>query len=262
MFNEGLITVAEGSRLAWYAFEPDSKHWLEHWRAKVTPRYYEQARRALPRDELGRTLLVTFAKDGRVLEAGCGAGWYVAALRSAGYDIEGIDFSRELVELVNEIEPDLPVRWGDATDVAEPDGSYASYLSVGVVEHRHDGPEPFISEAHRLLRPGGRAVFTVPSFGPIRQLKARLRRYPRTPPPLPFFQYGFSSAELAAHVAAAGFHVDEVHYQGLYRVMAEELPGYWRLTTLRGGERIRSVVDRLFGGRDGHMAVVVATKPA
>ena len=261
MFNDGLITVAEGRRLAWYAFEPDPQHWLEHWRTKVTHRYYDQARRALAGDELGQVLLETFPKEGRVLEAGCGAGRYVAALLSVGYDVEGIDSSRALIELVKEKEPALPVRWGDATEVAEPDASYSSYLSVGVVEHRQEGPEPFLDEAHRLLRPGGRAVFTVPSFGPLRQIKARLGRYQRKPPPLPFFQYGFRAEELAAYVARAGFQVDDVRYQGLYRLLAEEVPGYWRLTTLRGGDRIRRGLDRLVAGRDGHMAVVVATKP-
>ncbi|MCB0976748.1 MAG: class I SAM-dependent methyltransferase [Acidimicrobiales bacterium] len=259
------VKVRSGRRLIWYEARPDDAFWHEHWGVKVSPAYYEDARRRdLGRDELGRVLAEVFDREGRLIEAGCGAGWYVAALGSAGYDVDGVESSEPLVQLVNRVEPSLPVRRADVTALPEADETYRSYLSIGVVEHREAGPQPFLSEAFRVLEPGGRAVFTVPSFGPVRRFKARVGLYGRQcPPHLEFFQYGYTGDELAELIAEAGFLVDRVGYYGTYRLLSEEIPLYRWATRQRGGERlVRRPIDRLLAGRDGHMVLVVATKPS
>lgn len=256
--------VAQDGRLVWYRATPDEDYWHRHWSDKVTPEYYESARRQPLRTcQLGRVIVETFADEDRVLEAGCGAGWYVAALEAHGFDVDGIEFSKSLVGAVNSVVPDLPVRFGDACHLDEPDGSYGAYLSIGVVEHRLEGPEPFLAEAFRLLKPGGRAVVTVPGFGPARRSKAKFRQYGRRPPSgLPFYQYGFRVEELADLITGAGFHVDKVGYQGVHRLLDEEAPPYRWAMRHRGGERvIRRGLEKLLDNRDGHMALVVATRP-
>ncbi len=255
------VKVAHGRRLAWYLAEPDEQFWQQHWNRKIVPGYHEQARRHVRSDELAAVLLRTFPPGSRVLEAGCGAGWYVAALGAADYDVDGIEYAEGLVRIVNAAEPGLPVRRGDALAVDADDASYDAYLSIGVVEHRFEGPEPFFAEAWRVLRPGGRAVFTVPAYGPVRRTKARLGRYRTAPPDEPFFQWGFRADEFADLVRDGGFRVDWVGYQHLYRMLVEEVPGYWRMTMQRGGHRARRAIDRLVGARDGHMVLVTATKP-
>jgi len=258
------IKVVQDGRLVWYRDTPDEDYWHGHWSDKVRSEYYEAARRqSLRTSELGRVIMDTFDVGDRVLEAGCGAGWYVAALVAHGFDVDGIEFSKSLVGAVNTVAPDLPVRYGDACHLDEPDGSYGAYLSIGVVEHRLEGPELFLAEAFRLLKPGGRAVVTVPGFGPTRRSKAQFRRYGRRPPSdLPFYQYGFRVEELADLMTGAGFHVDNVGYQGVHRLLDEEAPSYRWAIRRRGGERvIRRALEKLLDTRDGHMALVVATRP-
>lgn len=254
------IKVREGDRLVWYDEAPTPDYWLAHWRAR-TPELLAAAREADPEaDELGRLFVPLLAPGASLLEAGCGAGWWVAALAEHGFRAEGIDFSPELVDLVRATDPAVEVRVGDALAIDRPDGTYDAYLSIGVIEHRREGPEPFLAEAHRVLVPGGLAIVAVPAYGPLRRLRARLRTYDRAPAAAAFHQYGFSRRELVALMAAAGFEVERAtHYAG-HRLWCEELPGYRWLTLQRGGRHVQRLVDAVLRGRDGHMVVALGRR--
>jgi len=253
----------EDGRMRWHAEQADEAFWAEYWRERVNPAYFQKAAAAnLMADELGRVLLAEMSPRGRHLEAGCGAGYWVAALRAAGRDVEGIEYARDLVERVNAVCPELPVRYGDALAIDCPDNTYASYLSFGVVEHRREGPEPFLSEAYRVLVPGGKAIVTVPYLGPVRRIRAQLGRYEETAPAPPFFQYGFAADEFAGLVAAAGFAIDSTRPLFFHRMLLEENAAYRWLYDRRYGVVWRRALSGLFDGRDGHMLMVVAHKPA
>lgn len=204
-------------------------------------------------------LLAELDRGGVHLEAGCGAGFWVAALSAAGYRVEGIDSSVPLVELVKASAPELDVCHGDALAIDRPDGHYDSYLSFGVVEHRRGGPSPFLVEAHRVLKPGGLLVLSVPHFGPLRRVKSRRRR-PAPPDKGPFYQYGFTLGELTALVRAAGFAVRRAFPVEPHRLLEEESRAYERLARTGAGDRVKSVVEAAFSRFDGHMAVVVANR--
>ena len=253
-------TVADG-RMRWHAEEADEAFWADYWESKVNAAYYRGAEALdLPADELGRPLLVEMSRAGRHLEAGCGAGYWVAALRAAGLNVEGIEYSRELVALVNRVYPRLPVCYGDALALDCADDTYASYLSFGVVEHRQAGPEPFLTEAYRVLQPGGKLIITVPYLGPLRRAKGRLGRYQSAPPRPPFFQYGFTAAEFESFVRAAGFAINYSRPLYIHRLLLEEVGPYRWLYDRRGSAAWRSLVRRLGRGSDGHMLLTVATK--
>ena len=110
--------------MRWHAEQADEAFWAEYWRERVNPAYFQKAAAAnLMADELGRVLLAEMPATGRHLEAGCGAGYWVAALRAAGRDVEGIEYARDLVERVNAVCPELPVRYGDALAIDCPDNT-------------------------------------------------------------------------------------------------------------------------------------------
>lgn len=251
--------VARG-RIQWYGEASNERYWYDYWKARLTADFYSAAERAsLQEDELGQILLTYLAPQGLHLEAGCGAGYWVATLRGRGFNIEGIEYARELVELVRAANPDLPVKQGDALAIDRPDGFYDSYLSIGVVEHRMEGPEPFLIEACRVLKPGGRIVIAVPYFGPLRRMKSASKMYERQRPALPFFQYGFSTGEFARLLHEAGFYVECVQPLYAHRLLQEELPGYDQMA--KRAPFIRRMAERLLGKRDGHMLLIVGCKP-
>lgn len=247
-------------RMAWYGEPGDERYWYDYWKARLSPDYYASAEVAsLAKDELGRILLKYVRPEGLHLEAGCGAGYWVAALRYRGFSIEGIEYARELVELVRAVNPRLPVQWGNALEIDRPDNFYDSYLSIGVIEHQVEGPERFLVEAYRVLKPGGTLVVAVPYFGPVRSFKNKVYLYDSRRPMLPFFQYGFSRSEFTSMLRDTGFDITYVQPLYAHRLLLEELAGYTWLTARV--HFIRWLAERLFYKRDGHMLLVVAQKP-
>ncbi len=257
---QGRSRYVSRGRIEWYGEPGDERYWYDYWKARLTANYYVEAENVLLRqDELGQILLAHLSPHGLHLEAGCGAGYWVAALQHQGLRIDGIEYACELVELVQAVNPQLPVKQGNALAIDCPDGFYDSYLSIGVVEHRLEGPEPFLIEAYRVLKPGGSILIAVPYFGPARKLKSKLFMYERQRPALPFFQYGFSKQEFSRILRKAGFYVAYAQPLYAHRLLQEELPGYNWLA--KRAPFIRKLAERLLRKKDGHMLLVVGQKP-
>ncbi len=248
-------------RMAWYGDPGNEQYWYEYWKARLTPDYYTSAEaNDLTSDQLGKVLLQAMSPQGIHLEAGCGAGYWVAALLHHGLMIEGIEYSSDLVALVHSANPNLPVRQGNALHIDSPDSHYDTYLSIGVVEHRVEGPEPFLTEAYRVLKPGGKIFISVPYFGPIRMLNSRLSMYDRKPPDLPFFQYGFTSKEFTNYLQKAGFSIEQARVLYPHRLMLEEIPVYRWTLNRPWGSLVKRWAESLLRNRDGHMILVVGSK--
>lgn len=245
-------------RLRWYGDAPTDAFWHSVWEKRLDEGYFDAADRG-DLEDLGEVLTRWLAKDGAHLEAGCGLGYWVVALRARGYDIDGIDSSPDLVKLVNRARPEVPIRHGDALALDLSDSSLDGYLSFGVIEHREQGPEPFLDEATRVLKPGGHIVVTVPYCCPVRRWKARLRLYDRDPDGA-FFQYGFRAEELIYLLEVRGFVIRELVYQHPARCLVEEVPLLFHLQRRRGGKYWRRLASRVPGRLAGHTVLVVAER--
>lgn len=234
----------EDGRLVYYLRAADAAFWDQHWKTSISPELYEKTKHGY----LGQfeDLFVRYLpRRGRILEAGCGLGQHVQALCARGYDIEGVDWAPETVKAVNALYPDLPIRVGDVTRLEVPDGYYSGYISLGVVEHRQEGPEPFLHEAYRVLEPGGVAFISVPYFNSLRRLKAHLERHQGQTEGLEFYQYAFTKTEFTKILRAAGFKIiDQGTYGGAYCVKAE-IPQLAPVFRYRGiGWRLRNWLYR------------------
>jgi len=197
--------------------------WDEHWKKHFSPEIYTKA-------DQGNLIWFEkpftryLPKEGRILDAGCGLGRYVKALRVRGYDVEGIEQGTETVKTVRSLYSDLPIRVGDVSHLDVPDNYYSGYISLGVVEHCQEGPEAFLQESYRVLKPGGVALISVPYFHPLRQLKARLGFYRDTPDNLEFHQYAFTTKEFNTILQKTGFTIiDKMVYDG-FKGVKDEMP--------------------------------------
>ena len=132
----------EKGRLVYYTSTADANFWDNLWQTYFDPATYDWADTGPHLGYLEQPVLKYLPKAGPILEAGCGLGLYVAILRARGYAVEGVEWGRETVETVLSVRPDLPIRVGDVTYLEVPDGYYSGYISLGVVEHRLEGPEP------------------------------------------------------------------------------------------------------------------------
>lgn len=94
-----------------------------------------------------------------VLDICCGSGHLTAALRDAGADAEGLDFARTMVAKASEHYSDMHFRQGDAECLPYADASFDHIVCSYGLMHLSQ-PDLAIAEAHRVLRPSGRYVFT------------------------------------------------------------------------------------------------------
>lgn len=156
---------------------------------------------------------------GKTIEGGCGVGRYVFYLRRLGIDIEGIDFSDEVIKKLEEakdhIEPKAVFLKGDILDLPYETNSLSGYISLGVVEHFIEGPQKPIAEAYRALRPGGVAIITTPNISFL----LRYRYFKRSIKELvkkligkkvdrgDFFQYEYTPDQLKKFIESQGFYV-------------------------------------------------------
>ena len=114
-------------------------------------------RRALVREAVG-------ARPGdRILDVGCGPGFYVAELLDeVGPEgsVVGVDGSDSMLALAahrNETAANVEFLEADATSLPVADGDFDAALSVQVLEYVADVPAA-LAEIHRALRPGGRVA--------------------------------------------------------------------------------------------------------
>jgi SAM-dependent methyltransferase len=163
----------------------------------------------------------------RILDVACGPGYVTAAAASRGASALGIDFSSQMVREARRRYPELEFIEGDAEALTLPDGAFdAVVFNFGML---HFGrPERAISEAHRVLRLGGRVAFTVWAapektlgFGIV---LGAIQKYGDMnvpiPPGPPFFR--FSAIEESEEFLRAA---------GLVNVIVTEIPQTWRLSS-------------------------------
>ncbi len=155
--------------------------------------------------ERRRALLLGEARPGeRVLDLGCGAGRFVAALREAGADPVGVEIAEAALERARRVAPGADFR------LLEPDGSVPlEHGSVDLVwcsevlEHVADTGH-LLLEARRVLRPGGRLLVTVPFHGRVKDVAIALARFEAHFDPQGQHLRFFTRASLARTLADAG----------------------------------------------------------
>lgn len=256
------VKCREGKRLVYYSSQADQAFWEEYW-GKVCSEDFALPARGYIHPGLRRPFLQHLPKSGKILEAGCGAGYVVLALRVLGYGVEGVDWAEDLVSRVKKFRPELPIRAGDVTALDVSDGTYRAVISLGVAEHRFEGPEPFIAEAFRVLEPGGVLLVSVPHFHVLRRFRYRAMHSPVNKQ-LSFYQYAFTSKEFASILGSHGFVIVGTYGYEVWDGLHEDFPviaSVLRIPIV--GRRIPGLVNRfaLLSRIVGHMVLFVAKKP-
>jgi ubiquinone/menaquinone biosynthesis C-methylase UbiE len=153
-----------------------------------------------------RALLLREAGQGeRVLDLGCGAGRFVAALRDAGADPVGVELAAAALERARRNVPGADLR------LVAPGGS----LPLGhgeidlvwcseVLEHVPD-TVAFLTEVRRVLRPRGRLLVTVPDHGRLKRTLLALAHYDAHYDPLGEHLRFYTRRSLTRALHATGF---------------------------------------------------------
>ena len=187
------------------------------------------------RHQLHKFLKKYLPEDGaglRLLDAGCGTGHHIAQLRKRGYEVAGVDASKEMLEHARVNNPDSIILEADVEAIPLPDASFDIVLSVEVLRHLPRSAQT-ISEMSRLLKPGGFALVTAT---PVLNLNGyallnKLAHAVKIGDLAQHKQSFHSSARLRKEFTDVGFSSVEVHgvYIGpinwIQRIFPKGLPG-------------------------------------
>ena len=105
----------------------------------------------------------------RALDVATGTGDLAVALREAGADVVGCDFSEEMLERARQKEPSVKFEWADALKLPYEDDSFDA-ATVGFGARNFSDLGCGLSEMARVVRPGGRVVvleITTPQKPPL-----------------------------------------------------------------------------------------------
>ena len=100
-------------------------------------------------------------KGKKLLDAGCGTGWFSARAVELGAAVTSLDVGENLLKEVKKKCVSTRVV-GDVTALEFVDGSFDVIVSSDVIEHTPD-PSRAISEMARVLKKGGVLALTVPN---------------------------------------------------------------------------------------------------
>jgi ubiquinone/menaquinone biosynthesis C-methylase UbiE len=182
----------------------------------------------------------------RLLDVATGPGDLAAEAAERGAEVIGVDFAEAMVGQAKEAHPGVEYRVGDAEALPFEAGRFdAVTINFGMLHFA--APLRAIAEAHRVLVPGGRLVFTAWS-PPERSeglaiVMGSIEKHGRTDVPLPegppFFRFA-ERLEVERALIDAGFRgVNMRELPLLWKLAAAEAPydAFWE-----GGVRTRGLL--------------------
>lgn len=250
----------ENNRLTYYKQTATVQYWEDLWYKEITVESY-----APYKDgnlfEFEKLFPCHLPQNGKILEAGCGTAQFVVALNARGYACYGLDYANKALHRANDLAGPIPLVCGDITALGFANDSFSAIISIGVVEHRRAGPEPFLKEMNRILKPGGVMLISVPYFNPLRRWRAAHDAYQDDVSNLDFYQYAFTRAEFCRYLTDAGFEVEKTYTYAYQNTLRQELHWLKKLP-----EWLKNLVMRLskympyVNSQLGHMLMVAARK--
>ena len=137
----------------------------------VTDDFYGRAR-ARAHEEFLRRIA---PRPGRLLDVGCGLGYFVARARAAGWQVRGCDTSQPWVQETNRRVGAQVASTGELVSAIAPEERFDLITAWDVIEHAYD-PIGFLADMSSRLAPGGRIFLRTPNFAYVLPIYAVRRR--------------------------------------------------------------------------------------
>ncbi len=197
-------------------------------------------------DPLLDALAITTGSE--LLDIACGPGYVAGAAAKRGARATGIDFSGAMVNTATRLNPGIEFHEGDAENLPFAANTFSAVaINFGMLHFSN--PERALSEAHRVLKSGGRIAFTVwatpqeaKGFAAVMAaVEAHGTLQVPIPPGPPFFR--FSDASEATRVLREAGFVDATAtpVKQLWRFNA---PEDFFTAVYNGTVRTRSLIHR------------------
>ena len=170
-------------------------------------------------------LEVEYVPGGRILDVGCGSGLNVWLYQQAGWDAIGVEPADSAAATARSM--GLDVRTGTLDEVRFPSSYFDVITMYQVLEHIAN-PRTVLEECHRILKPGGKLLVSVPN---IECYDLRLFGSGWLPLEVPRHLCHYSTQTLGRLARDCGFRVDRVKPQYLlFRGTADDFRKLYRRT--------------------------------
>ncbi|MEV6226958.1 methyltransferase domain-containing protein [Saccharopolyspora shandongensis] len=158
----------------------------------------------------------------RILDAGCGTGRNLGAMLAAGAEPQGVDFSAGMLDVARHSHPGVPLFEGDLQEALPfGDAEFDAVLCALLGEHLEE-PARAVAEFHRVLRPGGRLVFSV--FHPEMAATGMSAQFEDAGEVFKMVAHPYTVDDYAGWIAGAGFAEVQRHELSGDEQMVDEVP--------------------------------------
>lgn len=154
-----------------------------------------------------------------LLEMGCGSAYFSTALRrrlpSDSFKYVGIDLEPDAIKVAKEyIKPTDTVKLDSVTGMSFAENTFDSIVYLDVIEHVDDDKKS-LSEAYRVLKPGGTLVISTPdSDAPLTD--TFFCEYMHDHDHMANHRAGYSATELSEMLKEANFKVEMVRHTNYF----------------------------------------------
>jgi len=121
-------------------------------------------------------------KGKKILDLGCGPGFYLSKLKKRGAKVKGIDFSKELIRIAKQENPDVEIKYGDITkNLSYKNSEFDAIISPLVLGHIKDW-NSVLKGVRRVLKRKGIFIFTtgIPFYECVKRIKVKGKKF-KTP---------------------------------------------------------------------------------
>lgn len=148
-----------------------------------------------------------FARPGRMLDIGCGSGWFMSQMRDQGWQVSGVEPNAEAAEFGNRAKG-LQIFAGSLLSAGFPPSSF-DYVRLNHSFEHMVNPNEVLDEIHRILADNGKLMIGVPNRD---GLNARLFGRYWYHLALPVHTFSYSVKTLSQMLEKHRFKVEKVVY--------------------------------------------------
>ncbi len=111
-----------------------------------------------------------YRKNNRIMDIGCGAGYFLDEAQKRGWEVYGTEYSERLINLLSE--KNITIHAGALNTSNYQDDYFDVITSFEVIEHINT-PASEVNKIHQLLRKGGLIYLTTPNFNSLLRLRLK-----------------------------------------------------------------------------------------